>query len=105
MTSKKAGSSLIKMFLKMYNISYTKEAKQKIEKLSIKKKHQIKEAIERIAQNPRMGKRLTNELAGLLSYRSGDYRIIYRLYHEKVLIIILTVEHRKSVYEKLRRKK
>ena len=88
----------------MYSIAYTKEAKQKIDRLSIKKKHQIKEAVERIAQNQDIGKRLTHELAGLLSYRSGDYRIIYRIYHKKILVLILTTGHRKDTYRKLGRK-
>ncbi len=79
----------------MYNIAYTKEAKQKIDRLCIKKKHQIKEAVERIAQNPNTGKRLMHELSGLLSYRSGDYRIIYRVYHKEILILILTIVRRK----------
>ncbi len=72
----------------MYKIGYTKEAKKKIGRLSKKKKRQIKEAIERIAQSPDIGKRLSHELSGLLSYRSGDYRIIYRIYHKQILIII-----------------
>lgn len=92
------------MFSKMYNIAYTKEAKQRIDKLSLKKKLRIKEAVERIAQNPDIGKRLTYELTGLLSYRSGDYRIIYRIYHKEILVLVLTIGHRKDVYKKLSRK-
>lgn len=88
----------------MYKIAYTKEAKQRIDRLSIKKKRQIKEAVERIAQNPDIGKPLTYELSGLFSYRSGDYRIIYRIYHKEILVIILTIGHRKDIYKKLRRK-
>ena len=92
------------MSLKMYKIAYTREAKRKIDRLSIKRKRQIKEAIERIAQNPDIGKRLTHELSGLLSYRSGDYRIIYRIYHKEILILILTIGHRKDIYRGLRQK-
>ena len=86
----------------MYKIAYTREAKRKIDRLSIKRKRQIKEAIERIAQNPDIGKRLTHELSGLLSYRSGDYRIIYRIYHKEILILILTIGHRKDIYKKIK---
>lgn len=85
----------------MYNIVYTKEAKEKIGILDIKKKRQIKDAIERISQNPNIGKRLTHELSGLLSYRSGDYRIIYRVYHKEILVLILTIGHRKDIYKQL----
>jgi len=88
----------------MYKVLFTEEAKSAINKLHFKKKHQIKNALKRIANNPSIGKRLTHELTGLLSYRSGDYRIIYRIYHNQLVIIVLTVGHRKSIYNNLRRK-
>ena len=82
----------------MYKVFYTEEAKTIIDGLSLKKKRQIKEATERIAQDPAIGKSLRHELASLLSYRSGDYRIIYRVYHGRLIIVILTIGHRKDVY-------
>ena len=82
----------------MYSVLYTSEAKESIGRLSLKKKRQIKNAIERIACNPAIGKYLTGDLKGLLSYRSGDYRIIYRIHHKEIMIIILTIGHRKDVY-------
>ena len=81
----------------MYSILYAKEAKKSIEKLTLKKKRQIKEAIERIAENPEIGKHLTQELKGLLSYRSGTYRIIYRIHHKEITVLILTIGHRKKL--------
>ena len=88
----------------MYKITYTKEAKNAIGNLSLKKKRQIKDAIERISNNPEIGKNLTHELRGLLSYRSGDYRIIYRIYRKEILVIILTIGHRKDIYKRTVRK-
>jgi len=87
----------------MYKIAYTKEAVTAINGFPHKKLRQIKDAIERIAENPEIGKHLTHELKGLLSYRSGDYRIIYRVFHKEVLIMILTVGHRKDVYKRATR--
>jgi mRNA interferase RelE/StbE len=86
------------MYSGMYNVLFTREAKESIGRLSLKKKRQIKDAVERIAQNPAVGKCLTGDLKGLLSYRSGDYRMIYRVYHKEITVIILTVGHRKDVY-------
>lgn len=88
----------------MYKILYAKEAKTSIDKLSLKNKRQIKEAVERIAQNPEIGKHLTHELKSLLSYRSGTYRIIYRIYHKEILVLILTIGHRKDIYKQTSRK-
>lgn len=85
----------------MYRIVYTKEAKERIEKLSLKFKLQIKNAIERIAQDPRIGNNLTQELSGMLSYRTGKFRIIYRVFHEEVLVLVLTIGYRKDIYQRL----
>lgn len=88
----------------MYNIFYTEEAKSVVGRLIPKKQRQIKEAVERIARNPSIGKRLTQELAGMWSYRSGDFRIIYRVEHSQLVVIILTVGHRKDIYKKTSRR-
>lgn len=85
----------------MHRILYTKEAKENIENLNNKQKKLFKRAIEKIAQNPSLGKRLTQELKGMQSYRAGDYRIIYRLYHRQILILILAIGHRKDIYRKI----
>lgn len=87
----------------MYKIFYTKEAKDQIEKFDKKLKARFKKTVERIAQSPSIGKKLTHELTGLQSYRMGDYRIIYRTYHKQILILILAIGHRRSVYKKIAR--
>ncbi|MFH1772564.1 MAG: type II toxin-antitoxin system RelE/ParE family toxin [Candidatus Omnitrophota bacterium] len=88
----------------MYKIAYAKEAVTAIRKLSPKNQRQIKEAIERIAEYPEIGKHLTHELKGLISYRSGIYRIIYRILHKEILVIILTIGYRKDIYKQAIRK-
>lgn len=88
----------------MFNLLYTEETKSFIEKLPVKKKRQIKDAVERLAAEPAIGKRLTHELSGLWSYRCGDYRIIYRVEHQRVLIIVLAVGHRRDIYQTLSRR-
>jgi mRNA interferase RelE/StbE len=88
----------------MYNIFYTEEAKSVIDRLIPKKQRQIKDAVEHIAQNPSIGKHLTQELADMWSYRSGNFRIIYRVEHRQLVVIILTVGHRKDIYKKIGRR-
>lgn len=50
--------------------------------------------------NPRQhGKALTANHAGQWRYRVGDYRIIAEIENEKVIILILSVGHRKEIYD------
>jgi mRNA interferase RelE/StbE len=88
----------------MYRLSYTAEAHSQINELIPKIQRQLKAAIERIAEHPDIGKRLVRELSGYWSYSSGDYRVIYQVFHKEVVVLIVTVGDRKNVYEKLTRR-
>lgn len=83
----------------MHRLAYTAEAKSRIEQLNPRIKRQLKSAVERIAQKPDIGKRLTAELSDYWSYRTGDYRIIYQTHPRKVSVVVVTVGHRKEVYK------
>jgi len=88
--------------LKKYSIKYTKEAKRKIEKLDPSIRLIIKKAIESLSSNPFKGKPLSYELAGLYSLRTSDYRIIYRIKEKQLIIIVISVGHRKEIYKRLK---
>lgn len=45
------------------------------------------------------GKPLKHALGGYWSLRVGDFRVIYKLEHEKNLVTIHAIEHRRLVYE------
>ena len=88
----------------MYEVLYTSEARSFIEACDKKIKRQLKAAVERIAATPEIGKRLTQELSKFWSYRSGDYRIIYRVSHSEIVVVIVAIGNRRDVYEKMSRK-
>ena len=49
--------------------------------------------------NPRsLGKALTADKAGAWRYRVGDYRIICEIHDNEVVILVLSVGHRREVY-------
>jgi len=88
----------------MYSVLYTSEARSFIEACDKKIKRQLKAAVERIAATPAIGKRLTQELSRFWVYRTGDYRIIYRVSHSEIVVVIIAIGHRRDVYEKISRK-
>ena len=59
---------------------------------------QIAKAIDRLAANPALGEFLTGEWKGYRKYRTGRYRIIYRVEHSQLIIYIITIDDRKDVY-------
>lgn len=46
----------------------------------------------------RFGKSLRHELQGLWRYRVGDYRMVCNIEDEKVVVLVLGVAHRSTVY-------
>lgn len=81
-----------------YSLLFTSRAKKDIEQLSEALRYKISAALDRIAQNPLIGKLLKGELQGLRSYRVGDHRIIYQIQEREILVIVLKIGHRREVY-------
>ena len=57
---------------------------------------------ERIATDKdprRFGKPLLADKSGLWRYRVGDYRIVCRIETDRVVVLVLAVGHRSTVYE------
>ncbi len=79
-----------------YRLSFTKEFLRKIKKLDRKAQIRILGGIKTVREAPYSGKRLTGRLKGLMSLRQGEYRIIYQVSGDQV--ILRTVGHRKSIY-------
>lgn len=44
-------------------------------------------------------KRLTGKLKDLLRYRIGDWRVIYGIDDDQQRVLVLTIAHRREVYE------
>ncbi len=52
-----------------------------------------------LAENPQqVGKPLTNELAGRFSARRGQYRIIYRIDDDLIVVEVIRLAHRRDAY-------
>ena len=45
------------------------------------------------------GKALTGGLAGLWCYRVGDYRVVCDLQDARLVVLVIDIDHRSSVYE------
>ncbi len=81
-----------------YTLVISPKLLKKLEKFDKATKERIVESINEILKNPKKFKPLRYELKGLRSARIGKWRIIYRVEGEEV--IILSIGHRKNVYEK-----
>lgn len=83
----------------IHRLLYTREAARQIRKLDRSIKSRIEKALRRLSEHPELGKRLTGLLSDRWSYRVGDWRILYRVRQSEMVVLVLTVGHRREVYE------
>ncbi len=81
-----------------YNIVYKSSIKKDLRRIDRKKLPAILEDIEGVLKgSPLKGKELKGEFEGLFSYRVGDYRVIYTILGNTVMV--LRISHRKDAYK------
>lgn len=85
----------------IYQILTTSRFDKELLRLDVRYRQKIENAIEDLAINPLLGKKLNDNLKKYRSVREGVYRIIYEVKKEKLIIIVITVQHRQGVYRKI----
>lgn len=83
-----------------YSIEWDKEAAKQFKKITDQAlKDRILDVVEHtLAVDPHVGKPLTLAFKGVRSYRMGRLRILYKAYPDRLVIVILRIEHRRDVY-------
>ncbi len=60
----------------------------------------ILEAIKtKLLKNPYIGKKLVGDLSSYYRYRVNDYRVVYEILENEVILVIIKIKHRKEVYK------
>ena len=86
----------------MYRIDYSKRAQRQIRKMDKQVQRLLFAWIDKHldgTENHRQnGKGLTDNRANEWRYRIGDYRLIYDIQEDKLVILALEFGHRKDIY-------
>lgn len=82
-----------------YNAVLTKKAQKQLDKLSDNIAEPILKAIGHLEENPRPQGHI--KLKGRDGYRIrvGNYRVIYDIYDNELIVDVITLGHRKNIYE------
>ena len=82
-----------------YSLSFSKQALKGLAKINEPFYANIKQAITDLTENPRPAG--YKKLKGREGYRIrvGNYRIIYNIFDGELIVEIITIGHRKDVYE------
>lgn len=82
----------------MHQVLVSKKAEKTLKKLSAKYFDKIVEAIENLGDDPRPDG--CKKLKGRPAYRIrvSNYRIIYEVKDDELIVLVITIGHRKDVY-------
>ena len=83
-----------------YSIELSKRAAKSLKAIEARFQKQIALRIEKLISDPRPvdSKKIQGDV-NLYRIRSGNYRILYRIFDGRVLVLIFDIGHRKDVYK------
>ena len=83
----------------MYELIYSPSASKQLEKLEHNIKERIVVALERLRIRPESCD--IKKLVGMPGYRFrvGNYRVIFDMKKDKLIILVLQIGHRKNIYD------
>jgi len=82
-----------------FYVDFVPSARRQLAKLAHPTQKRISRAIDALAHQPRP--RGAKQLAGALPVwriRVGDYRVLYQIHDDRLLVLVIAVGHRRDVY-------
>lgn len=88
-----------------YHVELDDTASRDFEKLAPKAKSQIAKLIDTLAADPRAGNaKELRGFKGIYRKRTGDYRVIYKIEDDVLVVIVVAVGPRKDINEIMKRR-
>ncbi len=81
-----------------YSLSIKQSAAKALAKIEGEDRQRIINAIDQLKTNPAAGSVLKGEFSGLRRIRVGNYRVVYEVQDEKLVILVIRIGHRREVY-------
>ena len=88
----------------VYSVLFVKSAQKEFDRLPDKLQSKTAEALTLLSQNPYSELRKVKKLKGtgeLYRIRLGDYRVVYEIRNEILIVVVIKIGHRSDVYKHL----
>jgi mRNA interferase RelE/StbE len=82
-----------------YEVVWDDEAEKAFQKIDKAIQRRIQRVVDRLVDNPRPGQ--ATSIMGdpsTLRVKSGDWRILYEIHHDRQRVVILAIRHRSKAY-------
>lgn len=86
-----------------YTLEFVKSARKEFERLPAKARDNAAEALRLLSQNPYSELLKVKKLRGasdLYRIRFGDYRLLYELRNDVLVVLVIKIGHRREIYSR-----
>lgn len=82
-----------------YKVLFTKRAQKDYEDISDPKlKRGVNRVIDQLKEDPYQFKKLSGPLSLLRAAKTFSFRILYQIQNKQLMILVVSIEHRREVY-------
>ena len=82
-----------------YSVEFKRSAMRQLKRLPQNIQRRIADAVDRLADNPRPHGYIQMETDDILyRIRVGDYRIVYEIIDNQLVVLVIRIGHRREVY-------
>ncbi len=83
-----------------FSIRIKQSAARELRHIARPDRTRITAAIDRLAETPHLGMSLKGDLRGLRRLRVGDYRVVYEIRDDELVVLVVRVAHRRDAYRR-----
>ena len=83
-----------------YSVRIKRSATRDLAQIARQDRERIVYAIDRLGEQPHVGYPLKGALRGLRRVRVGDYRVIYEVLDNELVVLVVRVAHRRGAYRR-----
>lgn len=83
----------------MYRVQLQKRAEKELSKLPLEIQKRVSASLIYLGYDPFIGEPLQGNLRGFYSLHLHPYRVIYEIFRDKLLVLVVRVRHRKDAYK------
>ena len=83
-----------------YSIRIKGGAVRDLSRVAKPDRSRIVAAIDRLSDNPMLGTSLKGGLRGLRRLRDGNFRVVYEVRQDELVILVIPVAHRRDAYRR-----
>jgi len=83
-----------------FSIRIKESAARELRRVAKPDQARIVAAVDRLAETPHLGAALKGDLRGLRRLRVGDYRIVYEVRDDELVVLVVRVAHGRDAYRR-----